>query len=53
MNESKLIGYVEGLNEEQRKAAYASDILEDIFVDGKLIREQSLSEIRELLWKTT
>jgi nicotinamide phosphoribosyltransferase len=40
---------VDGLTEKQRNAQKDNDLLEDVFVDGRLVREQTLSEIRELL----
>lgn len=50
-NEDSQIKYVDGLYEEEqsRKSDELGDLLEDIFVNGKLIREQSLSEIRSIL----
>lgn len=40
------IAYVDGLYSESN---FNDDLLEDVFVDGKLIRDQSLSEIRAIL----
>jgi len=34
---------------EQQENLAIVDLLEDVFVDGKLVRDQSLSEIRALL----
>ncbi len=39
------IGYRDQLSEEQRDAI-TDDLLEDIFIDGKLVREETLAEIR-------
>jgi nicotinamide phosphoribosyltransferase len=42
--------YVDGLNEEGRKRIeIEGDQLEDVFIDGKLLRDQSLQEIRAIL----
>jgi len=41
--------YVDGLNEKMRQDASDNDLLEDVFIDGKLLREQSLQEIRDIL----
>lgn len=44
------IVYDDGLNRETYEASFASrDLLEPVFVDGELVRDQSLSEIREIL----
>ena len=41
---------IDGLNNHAYFSMYAEiDLLEDVFVDGKLVREQSLSEIRKIL----
>ncbi|MEY9971296.1 hypothetical protein ABH966_001669 [Lysinibacillus sp. RC46] len=42
------ISYVDGLYNE---SIYDDDLLEDVFVNGKLVRDQSLSEIRAILNK--
>lgn len=42
------IAYVDGLYDESN---YNDDLLQDVFVDGKLVRDQSLSEIRAILNK--
>jgi nicotinamide phosphoribosyltransferase len=42
------ISYRDGLGEEERNAI-TDDLLEDVFLDGVLLREQTLSEIRGLL----
>jgi nicotinamide phosphoribosyltransferase len=40
----------DGLNQAEYDAHYAAiDQLEDVFVDGKLVRDQSLAEIRDIL----
>lgn len=44
------IQYVDGLDQATYDAEYAAiDMLEDVFVDGKLVRDQSLAEIRSIL----
>ena len=40
---------VEGLTEEQRNNVAKMDLLEDIFIDGKLVREETLAEVRARL----
>lgn len=40
------IGYRENLSESERDFFRNEDLLEDIFVDGNLVREETLSEIR-------
>ncbi|MFF2531612.1 nicotinate phosphoribosyltransferase [Brevibacillus sp. NPDC058079] len=43
------IGYIDNLSIDEH-AQYADvDLLEDVFVDGKLVRDQNLSEIRQIL----
>jgi nicotinamide phosphoribosyltransferase len=41
---------VDNLNREQWKSYNDVDLLEPIFEDGKLLRDQTLAEIREILW---
>lgn len=43
------ITFVDGLNSESINEYEGLNLLEDVFIDGKLIREQTLSEIRELV----
>ena len=45
------ITYIDGLTIEQQESYKDIDLLEDVFVDGKLIRDESLSEIRERVLK--
>ncbi|MEC3434830.1 nicotinate phosphoribosyltransferase, partial [Bacillus cereus] len=40
---------MDGLNKEQANALKDVDLLQDVFVDGKLMRDESLSEIRARL----
>lgn len=40
---------IDNLDTETHKVFEALDILEDVFIDGKLVRDQSLAEIREIL----
>ncbi|TNP18992.1 nicotinate phosphoribosyltransferase [Bacillus tropicus] len=40
---------IDGLNKEQANALKDVDLLQDVFVDGKLMRDESLSEIRARL----
>jgi nicotinamide phosphoribosyltransferase len=40
---------IDGLNTENQKLYADYDLLEDVFVDGKLVRDESLSEIRNRL----
>ncbi|WP_342498215.1 nicotinate phosphoribosyltransferase [Bacillus sp. FSL M8-0350] len=42
---------VDELNREEYSKISNDDVLEDVFIDGQLIRNQSLSEIRHLLLK--
>lgn len=50
IKEENKIKYVDGLIQKSYDEQYAEiDLLEDVFVDGKLVRDQSLSEIREIL----
>jgi len=42
---------VDGLTIEEQQAHAHEDLLEDVFIDGKLVRDQSLAEIREILAK--
>ncbi|WCF11766.1 nicotinate phosphoribosyltransferase (plasmid) [Paenibacillus thiaminolyticus] len=39
----------DGLNAAEHKKYADLDLLEDVFIDGKLVRDQTLSEIRQLL----
>lgn len=41
-----VIAYVDGLGREAYEAFPETDLLEDVFVDGELVREQTLSDIR-------
>ena len=41
------IEYIDELNENGRKYYENIDLLEDVFIDGKLIRDESLAEIRK------
>ncbi|MED1301772.1 nicotinate phosphoribosyltransferase [Bacillus pacificus] len=41
--------FVDGLNKLQQEALDYQDLLEDVFVDGKLVRDESLKDIRERL----
>ncbi|WJJ55325.1 hypothetical protein QB910_000081 [Dabrowskivirus KKP3916] len=41
--------YVDGLNIERQEAYSYADVLEDVFCNGFLLREQNLSEIRSIL----
>lgn len=43
------IELIDGLSIEEQEALAHVDLLEDVFVNGELIRDQSLSEIRELI----
>jgi nicotinamide phosphoribosyltransferase len=43
------LGYTDGLNLEEQGSMVDIDMLEIVFLDGKLVREQSLSEIRNNL----
>lgn len=47
-NKDNQIVYIDELNNEQEQNV-GNNLLEDVFLDGKLLREQSLSEIREIL----
>jgi nicotinamide phosphoribosyltransferase len=51
VREGDNITYKEGLFENQRREyeSHGEDLLEDVFVDGKLVREQTLAEIRARL----
>ena len=46
-NINEKIEYIDELNENGRKYYENIDILENVFVDGKLLRDESLTEIRE------
>lgn len=41
--------YIDGLNLEEHASYAQVDLLEDMFVDGVLVRDESLSDIRKLL----
>jgi nicotinamide phosphoribosyltransferase len=41
--------FVDGLDSESYKRIEGADLLETVFKDGRLVREQSLSEIRKIL----
>lgn len=43
------IRFIDGLNQLQKENLKEQDLLETVFKDGQMIREQSLSEIRQLL----
>ena len=49
VNDNGNIKYVDGLSRKQRDQLKSVDLLEDIFIDGELIRDESLSEIRARL----
>lgn len=49
LHEKGQISYMEGLDEKGRENFAYIDLLQDVFVNGKLTREQTLSEIRTLL----
>jgi len=42
---------VDGLNEMEKDAMSIIDLLEDVFIDGKLVRDESLEEIRARVLK--
>ena len=42
---------VDGLNEMEKDAMGVIDLLEDVFIDGKLVRDESLAEIRARVLK--
>jgi len=46
-NINEKIEYIDELNENGRKYYENIDLLEDVFIDGKLIRDESLAEIRK------
>lgn len=50
-NDGELV-VVDGLNKDTYSEIQDNDLLEEVFVDGKLTRNQSLTEIRDLLFKT-
>lgn len=43
------ITYVDGLNQEKEESMSDVNLLETVFENGKLVRDQSLSEIRQIL----
>jgi len=45
------ITYIDGLTIEQQESYKDIDLLEDVFIDGKLLRDESLSEIRNRVLK--
>jgi len=45
------IYFKDGLNAEERDNYKEYDLLEDVFVDGKMVREQTLAEIRAIVLK--
>jgi nicotinamide phosphoribosyltransferase len=49
MRDNGIIDYLDGLSFLQREQYEDIDLLEDIFVDGFLVRDESLAEIRKLL----
>lgn len=48
-NEDGNIVYTDGLNRYQQTWFENVDLLEDVFIDGMLVRDQSLAEIRKIL----
>jgi nicotinamide phosphoribosyltransferase len=48
-NESGELTVIDGLNAEEHAKYADKDLLEDVFIDGELIRDQSLGDIRGLL----
>lgn len=44
------VGWRDGLTEADRTDSEASDLLQDVFVDGQLVREETLAEIRKRLY---
>jgi len=46
-----IIYFEDGLNAENKNLLKDIDLLEDVFIDGKLLRDESLSEIRERVLK--
>lgn len=48
-NSDGSISYVDGLNKESYKFMQHKDLLEEVFVDGKLLRDEALSEIRDII----
>jgi len=49
--ETGKITYIDGLTIEQQESYKDIDLLEDVFINGKLLRDESLSEIRERVLK--
>ena len=49
--ETGKITYIDGLTIEQQESYKDIDLLEDVFIDGKLLRDESLSEIRNRVLK--
>ena len=43
------IYFKDGLNAKDKEALKDIDLLQDVFVDGKMVREQTLAEIREIV----
>jgi nicotinamide phosphoribosyltransferase len=46
-----VISFVDGLSYEQHETYIGEDLLETVFLNGELVRDQSLSEIRGILLK--
>jgi len=49
--ETKGIYLIDGLTENQREEKRDYDLLEDVFIDGKLVRDESLAKIRARVLK--
>lgn len=52
-NATDEIAFLDGLTIEQQERGKEIDLLEDVFVDGKLVRDQSLAEIRDILFSSS
>lgn len=46
VNDNGIIKFVDGLSRIERDAMRSVDLLEDVFIDGKLLRDETLAEIR-------
>jgi nicotinamide phosphoribosyltransferase len=44
--------YIDELDRQQQKSYESVDLLEPIFKDGKLLRDESLAEIRERMFSS-
>jgi len=51
-DENGNITYIDDLNRQQQKSYESVDLLEPIFKDGKLLRDESLAEIRERMFSS-